>query len=510
MMSTTKEAMAAADGGSRRRGTTGPKAGSVWESRMKLDQVKGGIKIKAFDAIHDGIIAHSTPRKSSATASPEPQIDKGVIDSDSDNARPKQGAIGLSGKRKTWKSENPEGSPSPIIQIARQRSESGQQVKEVAVCGDDEMNDSETMKSEPSDGNSLDQLVTELEKKLPDELNEVRSEHRHFVEKEAISSNVNRRIKPPSDGGGVGGSALVVKEVTSQEPQKPKKKAVAEEKKLIHSNAKPVKIPASHVKLRRPIPSKSSPDEERSSPEIPRTSGKLQSFVDLVMWRDASKSAFVFGIGTFAIISSSFTNDLNISFISVVSYLGLVYLAANFIFRSLISRGSIEVANGSNEEYVIGEEEAIRVTKMFLPYLNEFLVNLKDLFSGDPATTMKLAVMLFALAQCGGSITIWKVVKLGFFGVFIVPKLCCTYSSRMTAQGSFWVRRFSDAWKSCSHKKIVGFVVFTAVWNLASLIARIWMAFMLVVVIKYYQQSSPCTTEEARSPADTGKQNKVS
>lgn len=34
--------------------------------------------------------------------------------------------------------------------------------------------------------------------------------------------------------------------------------------------------------------------------------------VDLVMWRDASKSAFVFGIGTFAIISSSYTKDLNI------------------------------------------------------------------------------------------------------------------------------------------------------------------------------------------------------
>ena len=39
---------------------------------------------------------------------------------------------------------------------------------------------------------------------------------------------------------------------------------------------------------------------------------------------------------------------------------------------------------------VVGEEEAIWLLKLVLPYLNEFLLKLKVLFSGDPATTMKV------------------------------------------------------------------------------------------------------------------------
>ncbi|PKI52339.1 hypothetical protein CRG98_027265 [Punica granatum] len=55
--------------------------------------------------------------------------------------------------------------------------------------------------------------------------------------------------------------------------------------------------------------------------------------------------------------------------------------------------------------------------------------------------------------------------------------------------GKFWVRRFRDAWDSCSHKKAVAFSIFTLVWNLSSVVARIWAAFMLFVAFRYYQQS---------------------
>ncbi|KAL3533088.1 hypothetical protein ACH5RR_006609 [Cinchona calisaya] len=286
--------------------------------------------------------------------------------------------------------------------------------------------------------------------------------------------------------------SLVVKEITIQE-QKPKK-VVVEEKKFKNSNERPVSIPSivmkqsppivSHARI-HPIPAKTRPipDEFHG---IPRTHGKLQSFVDLVMWRDVSKSAFVFGIGTFGIISSSYTKDLNISLISVLSYLGLVYLAAIFLFRSFISRGDLD---DSSLGYVVGEEEAVWLVKMILPYLNEFLLKIKALFSGDPATTMKMAVLLFVLARCGSSITIWKMAKLGFFGVFTVPKVCSSYSTQLTAYGTFWIRRFRDAWESCSHKKAVAFAIFTIVWNLSSIVARIWAVFMLFVAFRYYQPS---------------------
>ena len=34
--------------------------------------------------------------------------------------------------------------------------------------------------------------------------------------------------------------------------------------------------------------------------------------MDLVMWRDLSRSALAFGLGTFIIISSSYSKDLNV------------------------------------------------------------------------------------------------------------------------------------------------------------------------------------------------------
>ncbi len=45
---------------------------------------------------------------------------------------------------------------------------------------------------------------------------------------------------------------------------------------------------------------------------------------------------------------------------------------------------------------VLGEEEAIWLLKLILPYLNECLLKIRALFSGDPATTMKvLSLILF-------------------------------------------------------------------------------------------------------------------
>ncbi|KAK8515398.1 hypothetical protein V6N13_139625 [Hibiscus sabdariffa] len=235
-----------------------------------------------------------------------------------------------------------------------------------------------------------------------------------------------------------------------------------------------------------PTKSKSfAASDEYNYQTFPQTQNKLQNIVDLVMWRDISKSALIFGVGTFITISSSYTQDLNISFISVISYVGLVYLAAIFLHRSIICRGVMEIDEPS---CVVGEEEAIWLLELFLPYMNEFLLKFKALFSGDPATTMKLAVPLFVLARCGSSITIWKMAKLGFFGVFIVPKLCSSYSNQLTAYGKFWTRRFRDAWDSCTHKKAVAMAVFALVWNLCSTVARIWAAFVLFVALRYYQQ----------------------
>lgn len=56
-------------------------------------------------------------------------------------------------------------------------------------------------------------------------------------------------------------------------------------------------------------------------------------------------------------------------------------------------RGAMDI-NDSN--YVLGEEEAIWLLRLVLPYVNELLLKLRALFSGDPATTMKV-IFFFSL-----------------------------------------------------------------------------------------------------------------
>ncbi|GJR65057.1 reticulon-like protein B21 [Tanacetum coccineum] len=268
---------------------------------------------------------------------------------------------------------------------------------------------------------------------------------------------------------------------------------VIEEKKNYQRNERSSPVTRSIRKLPHPVvnhPRVISRSNELPSQRVHRSHNKLQNFIDLIMWNDASKSALIFGLGTFSIISSSYTQDLNISFISVISYMGLIYLAAIFIFKSFILRTVVEEDDTiDDDDYIVGEDEAIRALTLFLPYINEFLLKVKALFSGDPATTMKLAVLLFILARSGSSITIWKMAKLGFFGVFTVPKICSSYSSQLSGYGAFWVQRFKDAWNSCSQKKAVAFGIFTLVWNFSSVVARIWAVFVLLVAFKYYQQS---------------------
>lgn len=58
-------------------------------------------------------------------------------------------------------------------------------------------------------------------------------------------------------------------------------------------------------------------------------------------------------------------------------------LVTNYTFWS---RGeSVEY----DESYMVGEEEAIWLLRLLLPYINELLLKIRALFSGDPATTMK-------------------------------------------------------------------------------------------------------------------------
>ncbi|XP_057429452.1 reticulon-like protein B21 isoform X2 [Lotus japonicus] len=306
--------------------------------------------------------------------------------------------------------------------------------------------------------------------------------------KMVISEPENKKVVNEPEPKKVENEPKPKKNVIESEP----KKVVSAHMRFHHRNErKPVSVPVAlkpSPTVRRNSTIYQNFSEPKSIPKaeeyygdsvppcFPQTQSKLQSLVDLIMWRDFSRSTFIFGIGTFLIFSSSYAKDINLSLISVISYIGLVYLAVIFLYRALICRGVIEVEDSN---YVLREDDAIWMLRLILPYLNEFLSRLKALFSGDPGTTIKLAVLLFVLARCGSFITIWKMAKFA----------------------NFWIRRFRDAWDSCTHKKAVALGIFGLVWNLSSVVARIWAVFVLFVAFRYYQQHylvrDECVEDEA-------------
>lgn len=259
-------------------------------------------------------------------------------------------------------------------------------------------------------------------------------------------------------------------------------------------------LPAVGPRIPKAEPASSPPggeeyEEIQGRPSQPsRSQARMQNIVNLVMWTDVSKSALVFGLGTFLLVSSSYAKDLNFNTITAASYAGLIYLGLRFLRKSILSRGeSVECdddggVGGDRCCYLVGEEDAVWLLRLVLPYVNEVLLNLRSLFSGEPATTMKLALILFAMARCGNFVTLWTLAKLVFFGVFIIPKVCSSYSTQLARYGRFWLERLRDAWESCTHKKAVVAAAFTLVWNVSSTASRVWAVFMLAVAVKCYHQ----------------------
>lgn len=225
-------------GGSRRRGSA-PKAGSVWESRMKSDEVKGGIKV--FNATHE------------EEASPEI----------SDKQQPKQSPAG---KRKTWKSETFAGLRSELSKnlddnckelIVSSIKKSPISIKKTRSGPLDQSGEGKSELSKNLDG--------DLKKSVKKAVDEARSDEEFDVcEEKAITSNVGQ-IKNPMDGGDeldlddedddfvkieFENKNLDIKEITVQD-HKPKKTVIEEEKK-IQSNEK--SVPSSPVVKKQPPP----------------------------------------------------------------------------------------------------------------------------------------------------------------------------------------------------------------------------------------------------------------
>ncbi|GMY10197.1 reticulon-like protein B17 [Fagus crenata] len=216
------------------------------------------------------------------------------------------------------------------------------------------------------------------------------------------------------------------------------------------------------------VPSSSSPKtEDEDGSNLDRIG---QMITDLIMWRDAAKSSLWFGFGTLCFFSSCFAKGINFSIFSVISQLGLLFLGASFLSNSISQRNNVT----TKRDLRLKEDDILRLGKLILPATNLAISKTRELFSGEPSMTLKVAPFLLLGAEYGHLITIWRL---------------CAIAECI----KWWVL---EAWGACSHKKIVAASAVTAFWNLSSVKTRIFTAFISLVLLRYYRQHLVTKLEE--------------
>ncbi|OWM91070.1 hypothetical protein CDL15_Pgr023403 [Punica granatum] len=189
-----------------------------------------------------------------------------------------------------------------------------------------------------------------------------------------------------------------------------------------------------------------------------------EAITDLIMWRDAAKSTLWFGLGSLCFLSSCFAKGINFSIFTAVCQLGLLFLGLSFFSNSISQRNNAE----KRRDLRLREEDILRAARLILPAANLTISKTRELFSGEPSTTLKVAPFLLLGAEYGHLLTMWR--------------LCAIVESVL-----WWVL---EKWCVCSHKKMVAASATMAFWNLSTVKARILTAFISVVILRYCRQNS--------------------
>ncbi|XP_057507078.1 reticulon-like protein B17 [Actinidia eriantha] len=213
---------------------------------------------------------------------------------------------------------------------------------------------------------------------------------------------------------------------------------------------------------------------------------------DLIMWNDVAKSSLWFGLGSLCFLSSCFARGIHFSIFSFMSQLGLLFLGLSFFSNSICQRYNLE----NKREFKLKEDDILRAARVILPTLNLAISKTRELFSGEPTMTLKVASILVIGAEYGHFMTLRRLCAFGFFISFTGPKLYSCYCIQINSKVVYLKTWVLEAWRACSHKKIVSASAATAFWNLTAIRTRIFAAFIFVVILRYHKQHLGTKVEE--------------
>lgn len=247
------------------------------------------------------------------------------------------------------------------------------------------------------------------------------------------------------------------------------------------------------------------PPSPTTSSRSPRETGTcrigwLNVIGDLIMWKDVPRSTLWFGAGTFSILSASFMKEMQLGLVAISANLALCYLAVVFFYQTF-SRRAPDLLTGQSKGGQVTEADLIGLIRFTLPAINLALKKAREVFSGDPLTTLRVAIVLWLVAKVGAGISVWSFLRYGFFALFTIPKCHSNYSTQIYAFGQSLLERAWATWDSFAHKRAILIGGFLLAWNISSYSSRLWGGFILVVWLKFYQQSNPASFEKALADA---------
>ncbi|CAN6237943.1 unnamed protein product [Urochloa humidicola] len=213
--------------------------------------------------------------------------------------------------------------------------------------------------------------------------------------------------------------------------------------------------------------------------------GLWERIVELVMWRNAAKSALWFGFGSMFFVSCSFSREFTFSPISALCHLGVMILGLAF-FKDSVPQQRPHVDRGRS--FQLTEEDMLRASRAVLPIANSMISTAQVIFSGEPSMTLKVLPVLLFGAKYGSLVTVWRLLAAGFFTSFTVPRLYSCYSSQIHKRVEILRDRALESWKSCPRKKLVAATAVTMFWNMFSVKTRVMAAFVSLVILRYNQK----------------------
>ncbi|KAL5998868.1 hypothetical protein ACLOJK_009816 [Asimina triloba] len=230
--------------------------------------------------------------------------------------------------------------------------------------------------------------------------------------------------------------------------------------------------------------------------------GVKQMISELIMWKDVAKSSLWFGFGSLCFLSSCFARGMSFSIISAASQLGLLFLGISFFYNLFSQRHE----DDARQAFKLKEDDIVCAARLMLPAANAALAMTRELFSGEPSMTLKIASMdslRLPRSFIADGTTSSFCIRIWLYDDTVEAFCHCFLEGRNLPFDSCnpnmkelfldWLVEslksyVGDAWAACAHKRIVAASAATVFWNLSTTKTRIFAAFIFVVALQYYRQ----------------------